>query len=175
MPHTSNQGEDLRVLASGTRIGDATLCPRKQREPDRGHFQAIRYLDVFAHLVEANAHEECAATLSTMGVRAKSGLPAAPATRDWMLDDMVVNVRDAIAHSPEIQLDVVAIVRRGSLPRTTSGKVQRHLACGPRSAGARRQGRRGGATPLTVSSISHSERPPTPPLCVGDRLVACAT
>jgi len=44
------------------------------------------------------------------------------------LDDVIGTIRQAVAEQHELQAYAVAIVPRGSIPRTSSGKIQRH-AC----------------------------------------------
>lgn len=96
--------------------------------------------------------------------------------RDRRLDDLVVSVRDAIGRSLDIQPDVVVIVRRGSLPRTTSGKVQRHLARERLAAGEIVPlclHRRGGDIRTTTRDLAGAAAPEAPVHAVRAVVAAC--
>jgi amino acid adenylation domain-containing protein len=47
--------------------------------------------------------------------------------KDINLDDLVRSVRYAVAEQHEIQVAVVGLVKVGTLPKTSSGKIQRHI------------------------------------------------
>jgi len=47
--------------------------------------------------------------------------------RDLELDEIVGCIREAVANEHEIALDSIVLIRPGSIPKTTSGKIQRSL------------------------------------------------
>jgi len=51
------------------------------------------------------------------------------------LDDLAATIRSAVAVEHEVQVHAIALVKAGTLPRTTSGKLQRHACRGAFLAG----------------------------------------
>jgi acyl-CoA synthetase (AMP-forming)/AMP-acid ligase II len=48
--------------------------------------------------------------------------------RDLEIEEIVGCIREAVANEHEIALDSIVLIRPGSIPKTTSGKIQRSLA-----------------------------------------------
>ena len=48
--------------------------------------------------------------------------------RGLEIDEIVACIREAVANEHEIALDSIVLIRPGSIPKTTSGKIQRSLA-----------------------------------------------
>src|SRR5262252_489181 len=48
--------------------------------------------------------------------------------RDIEIDEIVACIREAVANEHEIALDSIVLIRPGSIPKTTSGKIQRSAA-----------------------------------------------
>jgi acyl-CoA synthetase (AMP-forming)/AMP-acid ligase II len=48
--------------------------------------------------------------------------------RDLEIDEIIGCIREAVANEHEIALDSIVLIRPGSIPKTTSGKIQRSLA-----------------------------------------------
>src|SRR5262245_64717394 len=48
--------------------------------------------------------------------------------RDLEIDEIIGCIREAVANEYEIALDSIVLIRPGSIPKTTSGKIQRSLA-----------------------------------------------
>jgi acyl-CoA synthetase (AMP-forming)/AMP-acid ligase II len=48
--------------------------------------------------------------------------------RDIEIEDIVACIREAVANEHEIALDSIVLIRPGSIPKTTSGKIQRSAA-----------------------------------------------
>jgi acyl-CoA synthetase (AMP-forming)/AMP-acid ligase II len=48
--------------------------------------------------------------------------------RDLETDEIIGCIREAVANEHEIALDSIVLIRPGSIPKTTSGKIQRSLA-----------------------------------------------
>jgi acyl-CoA synthetase (AMP-forming)/AMP-acid ligase II len=48
--------------------------------------------------------------------------------RDLEIEDIVACIREAVANEHEIALDSIVLIRPGSIPKTTSGKIQRSAA-----------------------------------------------
>ena len=54
--------------------------------------------------------------------------PAAPAPRHLDIDTAIGNICQAVAEKHDVQVSTVVLIRTGSLPKTSSGKIRRH-AC----------------------------------------------
>ena len=48
--------------------------------------------------------------------------------RDAEIEEIVACIREAVANEHEIALDSIVLIRPGSIPKTTSGKIQRSAA-----------------------------------------------
>jgi acyl-coenzyme A synthetase/AMP-(fatty) acid ligase len=48
--------------------------------------------------------------------------------RDIEIEEIVACIREAVANEHEIALDSIVLIRPGTIPKTTSGKIQRSAA-----------------------------------------------
>ncbi len=57
--------------------------------------------------------------------------PSVAAFHQWReeLDEVIATIRQAVAEQHEIQTSIISILARGSIPKTSSGKIQRHACC----------------------------------------------
>ena len=107
------------------------LFPQDLEHTAAAAHPAVRPAAVSAVATRADASGDC------IGLAAEIDPRRATTSADT--DAIIAAIRVAVQHEHGVQLDAVALVRPGGVPRTTSGKVQRYLC---------RRGWRSGGLPM---------------------------